>query len=109
MWEILSYILSVEATGLVSKFDRSQYKKKGNNLITTNSKKEATDYTIHNIYQIKANLRKNMSMFFGQNIGRNFPGVSHKQTTLCCIKSNILNILKQEPITSRIWFILVEI
>lgn len=28
MWEILSYILSVEATGLVSKFDRSQYKKK---------------------------------------------------------------------------------
>lgn len=43
-----------------------------------------------------------------KKIGRNSPGVSHKRVTRYCIKGNIVhNILEQEPIISRIGFILV--
>ena len=62
--EILLYILALEATCLVSKFDSSGYKKrkkkkkkKGrgiNNNLITEADREPNDYTIHSVHQIEA-------------------------------------------------------
>lgn len=101
----------MEATGWFPSLIAASTKKR-NNLATTNAKKETKGCTIHNIHQIKPNqwLRKNMSILWINKIDRNFPGVSHKQTTLCCIKSNILNnILEQEPLIQGIGFILAKV
>lgn len=44
-----------------------------------------------------------------KNVSRNFPGVSQKQATWCCMKSNVLNdTLEREPTTSRTGFMPVE-
>ena len=55
MLKMLLYILATETTGLVSKFDNSQYKKKKEGKWKTgNEKRESNDGTVHTVHQIKA-------------------------------------------------------